>query len=245
MVKGRAGVVIKNTFLKHRRRIRRTSPRTSRQCNLHDLDLPSGTFQGAGVRAVVLFFEKGTTKKIWYYQLNPGAQPRQTNPLGNGSRRVLALKKRPRGANSWVFDVNDIGTNARPHRAQPERRAPEKLSTREILAELRQLDAESVQLWLLVTELRSACIGHEQAGHFNHLRTLRCGAAKSVEANAGTKYRCAAEEVPSRLIVLTVVRDCLEIGISESVSVELMDSSSSMTVVYRSIAISLFWLRNS
>jgi type I restriction enzyme M protein len=29
-------------------------------CNLHTvLDLPSGTFQGAGVKTVVLFFEKG------------------------------------------------------------------------------------------------------------------------------------------------------------------------------------------
>jgi type I restriction enzyme M protein len=42
--------------------------------NLHTiLDCPSGTFQGAGVKTVVLFFKKGEpTKKIWYYQLKPG-----------------------------------------------------------------------------------------------------------------------------------------------------------------------------
>ncbi len=41
-------------------------------CNLHTvLDLPGETFTGAGVKTVVLFFEKGSsTKKIWYYQLN-------------------------------------------------------------------------------------------------------------------------------------------------------------------------------
>ena len=35
-------------------------------CNLHTvLDMPVGTFQGAGVKTVVLFFEKGApTRKI-------------------------------------------------------------------------------------------------------------------------------------------------------------------------------------
>jgi type I restriction enzyme M protein len=48
------------------------------------LDLPSGAFQGAGVRTVVLFFDKGTpTKKIWYYQLNVGRNMGKTNPLND------------------------------------------------------------------------------------------------------------------------------------------------------------------
>jgi type I restriction enzyme M protein len=35
------------------------------------LDLPGGTFTGAGVKTVVLFFEKGKpTQKTWFYQLN-------------------------------------------------------------------------------------------------------------------------------------------------------------------------------
>ena len=40
-------------------------------CNLHTvLDCPGGTFQGAGVKTVVLFFDKGApTKKTGYYQL--------------------------------------------------------------------------------------------------------------------------------------------------------------------------------
>lgn len=41
-------------------------------CNLHTvLDMPSGTFLGAGVKTLVLCFDKGSkTRKIWYYQLD-------------------------------------------------------------------------------------------------------------------------------------------------------------------------------
>jgi type I restriction enzyme M protein len=58
---GKAGVVIKNTFLSHTDNatvaIRKT---LLENCNLHTvLDLPGGTFTGAGVKTVVLFFEKG------------------------------------------------------------------------------------------------------------------------------------------------------------------------------------------
>ncbi|MGQ4648120.1 N-6 DNA methylase [Lyngbya aestuarii] len=59
-VGGRAGVVIKNTFLSNSD----NASRALRQellssCNLHTiLDCPSGTFIGAGVKTVVLFFEK-------------------------------------------------------------------------------------------------------------------------------------------------------------------------------------------
>ena len=59
---GRAGIVIKNTFLSNTdnasvglRKLLLES------CNLHTvLDCPGGTFQGAGVKTVVLFFEKGS-----------------------------------------------------------------------------------------------------------------------------------------------------------------------------------------
>ncbi len=58
---GRGGVVIKNTFLSNTDNAS-TSLRKLllESCNLHPvLDCPSGTFQGAGVKTVVLFFEKG------------------------------------------------------------------------------------------------------------------------------------------------------------------------------------------
>ena len=52
-------------------------------CNLHTvLDLPGGTFTGAGVKTVVLFFEKGIpTKKVWFYQLNLDRNLGKTNAL--------------------------------------------------------------------------------------------------------------------------------------------------------------------
>ena len=72
---GRAGVVIKNTFLSNSDNASVSLRRLLLEsCNLHTvLDCPSGTFLGAGVKTVVLFFDKGSsTKKVWYYQRNPG-----------------------------------------------------------------------------------------------------------------------------------------------------------------------------
>ena len=69
---GRAAVVIKNTFLSN---TDNASVALRRElldaCTLHTiLDCPSGTFQGAGVKTVVLFFAKGApTRAIWVYQL--------------------------------------------------------------------------------------------------------------------------------------------------------------------------------
>ncbi|HUR65246.1 MAG TPA: N-6 DNA methylase [Chitinophagaceae bacterium] len=81
---GKAGIVIKNTFLSNTDNAS-VSLRMHllESCNLHTiLDLPGGTFTGAGVKTVVLFFEKGSpTKKIWYYQLNLERNLGKTNPL--------------------------------------------------------------------------------------------------------------------------------------------------------------------
>ena len=70
---GKAGVVIKNTFLSNTDNASVSLRKLLLEsCNLHTvLDLPGGTFTGAGVKTVVLFFEKGSsTKKVWFYQLN-------------------------------------------------------------------------------------------------------------------------------------------------------------------------------
>jgi type I restriction enzyme M protein len=72
---GRAAIVIKNTFLSNSDGAARAlRQELLESCNLHTvLDCPGGTFQGAGVKTVVLFFEKGApTRKVWYYQLDPG-----------------------------------------------------------------------------------------------------------------------------------------------------------------------------
>jgi type I restriction enzyme M protein len=80
---GKAGVVIKNTFLSNTDNatvaIRKT---LLENCNLHTvLDLPGGTFTGAGVKTVVLFFEKGKpTQKVWFYSAEPRPQFGQDQP---------------------------------------------------------------------------------------------------------------------------------------------------------------------
>ena len=81
---GRAGVVIKNTFLSNTDNASISLRKQLLEgCNLHTvLDLPGGVFAGAGVKTVVLFFEKGApTKKVWFYQLNLDRNLGKTNPL--------------------------------------------------------------------------------------------------------------------------------------------------------------------
>ncbi|OUR83405.1 type I restriction endonuclease subunit M, partial [Cycloclasticus sp. 46_120_T64] len=66
---GRGAVVIKNTFLSNSDNASKAlRQELLESCNLHSvLDCPSGTFLGAGVKTVVLFFEKGApTQNIWY-----------------------------------------------------------------------------------------------------------------------------------------------------------------------------------
>ena len=73
---GKAGIVIKNTFLSNTDNASISLRRKLlEECDLHTiLDLPGGTFQGAGVKTVVLFFTKGSrTRTTWYYQLDPAA----------------------------------------------------------------------------------------------------------------------------------------------------------------------------
>ena len=83
---GRGGVVIKNTFLSNTDNASVSLRKLLLEsCNLYAvLDCPGGTFQGAGVKTVVLFFEKGApTRKVWYYQLDPGRNMGKTNPLND------------------------------------------------------------------------------------------------------------------------------------------------------------------
>ena len=110
---GRAGVVIKNTFLSNTDNASVSLRKLLLQsCNLHTvLDCPGGTFQGAGVKTVVLFFEKGApTRKVWYYSLDPGRNMGKTNPL-NDADMVEFIKLQKTFADSpksWGVDVTGI-----------------------------------------------------------------------------------------------------------------------------------------
>jgi type I restriction enzyme M protein len=110
---GSAGIVIKNTFLSNTDNasvaIRKELLENH---NLHTiLDCPSGTFQGAGVKTVVLFFNKGEqTKKVWYYQLNPGRNMGKTNPLNEKDLEEFIELQRDfkDSTKSWSVSVSDV-----------------------------------------------------------------------------------------------------------------------------------------
>jgi len=81
-------------------------------CNLHTvLDCPGGTFQGAGVKTVVLFFDKGVpTRKVWYYSLDVGRNMGKTNPLNDADLAdFIELQSRfADSPKSWSVDVSTI-----------------------------------------------------------------------------------------------------------------------------------------
>lgn len=110
---GRAAVVIKNTFLSNSDNASvALRKELLESCNLHTiLDCPSGTFIGAGVKTVVLFFNKGEpTRKVWYYQLDAGRSLGKTNPLNdNDLKEFVDLQKTATDSErSWSVDVADI-----------------------------------------------------------------------------------------------------------------------------------------
>jgi len=110
---GRAAVVIKNTFLSNSDGAYVSLRKELLEnCNLHTiLDLPGGTFIGAGVQTVVLFFEKGApTRKIWYYGLDPGRKMGKTNPLNDGdlAEFITLQPTRVDSEHSWTMNVEDV-----------------------------------------------------------------------------------------------------------------------------------------
>jgi type I restriction enzyme M protein len=157
---GKAGVVIKNTFLSNTDNatvaIRKT---LIENCNLHTvLDLPGGTFTGAGVKTVVLFFEKGKpTQKTWFYSLNLDRNLGKTNPLNeNDLAEFVALQKTfADSENSWTVNVKDIDQSTFDLSAKnPNKKEVVRLrSPREILEEMKVLDEESAEILNTIVKL--------------------------------------------------------------------------------------------
>ena len=116
---GKAGIVIKNTFLSNTDNASvALRKELLTNCNLHTvLDLPGGVFTGAGVKTVVLFFEKGKpTQKTWFYQLNLDRNLGKTNPLNEKDlAEFVELQASVNSAaggveseNSWTVNIADI-----------------------------------------------------------------------------------------------------------------------------------------
>ena len=150
---GRAGVVIKNTFLSNTDNASvALRQKLLSDCNLHTvLDCPGGTFQGAGVKTVVLFFEKGApTRRVWFYQLDPGRNLGKTNPLNDRdlAEFVELQKTFADSPKSWSVAVDSIDPQSwdlsvkNPHGGD----ALALRTPQEIMAEITALDAESAEV---------------------------------------------------------------------------------------------------
>src|SRR4028119_1587302 len=171
---GRAAVVIKNTFLSNSD----NASRALRQellssCNLHTiLDCPSGTFIGAGVKTVVLFFEKGqpfdsvqgmplfaqgqsltegmATQKIWYYQLVPGRNMGKTNSLNDEDLREFVELQATfaETEKSWLVDIADVDRVTFDLSVKNPNKAEESTlrEPQEILDAIAALDDESAEI---------------------------------------------------------------------------------------------------
>lgn len=147
---GSAGIVIKNTFLSNTDNasiaIRKELLENH---NLHTiLDCPSGTFQGAGVKTVVLFFKKGEpTKKIWYYQLKPGRNMGKTNPLNEKDLEgFIELQKKSKDSDlSWSIDVSTVNQDTWDLSVKNPNGSDEVIhrTPAEIIAEIEALEEEN------------------------------------------------------------------------------------------------------
>jgi type I restriction enzyme M protein len=163
---GRAAIVIKNTVLSNTDNasvaLRKLLLEGS---NLHTiLDLPGGTFTGAGVKTVVLFFQKGEpTKNIWYYQLNPGRNMGKTNPLNDkdmeafvtSASSVTKTGKGPETEQSWNFKVSELAEDTFDLSVKNPN-TPEEAALRspeEILDEMVYLDKETKSILNAIKEL--------------------------------------------------------------------------------------------
>ncbi len=150
---GKAGIVIKNTFLSNTDNASVSLRKLLLEsCNLHTvLDLPGGAFTGAGVKTVVLFFEKGSsTKKIWYYQLNLDRNLGKTNPLNESdlAEFVKLQKTKANSNNSWSVDIKDVDQNTFDLSVKNPNKAGEVAlrEPKEILEEMKMLDKESEKI---------------------------------------------------------------------------------------------------
>jgi type I restriction enzyme M protein len=157
---GKAGVVIKNTFLSNTDNASISLRKLLlKNCKLHTvLDLPGGTFTGAGVKTVVLFFEKGSaTQNIWFYQLNLDRNLGKTNALNEKdlANFVELQKTKAESKNSWSINVKDIDQTTFDLSAKnPDKKEAAALrQPQEILEEIRALDSESAAILKSIVDL--------------------------------------------------------------------------------------------
>lgn len=158
---GRGAVVIKNTFLSNTDNASVSLRKLLLEgCNLHTvLDCPSGTFQGAGVKTVVLFFEKGApTRNTWFYQLDPGRNMGKTNPLNDAdlAEFVNLQKTFADSPKSWsvnTFTLSEVeGYDLSVKNPNGNEEVVHR-SAQDIMEEITKLDAESAKVLIGIKAL--------------------------------------------------------------------------------------------
>ncbi|MBL0253109.1 MAG: N-6 DNA methylase [Polaromonas sp.] len=157
---GRAAVVIKNTFLSNTDNASVSLRKLLLEsCNLHTvLDCPGGTFLGAGVKTVVLFFEKGApTRQVWYYQLAPGRNMGKTNPLNDADlAEFVALQASfADSPKSWSVKAADINPTTFDLSVKNPNGSEEVThrSPADIMDEIAALDGESAEVLATIRAL--------------------------------------------------------------------------------------------
>jgi type I restriction enzyme M protein len=149
---GRAAIVIKNTFLSNSDNASKAlRQELLESCNLHSvLDCPGGTFIGAGVKTVVLFFEKGApTRQVWYYQLDPGRNMGKTNPLNDADLAEFVELQANFSDSEKAWSVDVTGLDGTFDLSVKNPNTPEEAPLRDsekIIAEIVALDAESADI---------------------------------------------------------------------------------------------------
>ena len=114
--------------------------------------------QKAGVKTVVLFFEKGTpTQKIWYYELDPGRSLGKTNPLNDEDLREFVEQQAlfTESDKSWSVEIRDVDPETFDLSVKNPN-APEEEPLRnpeEIIAEIMALDTKTADILAGIREL--------------------------------------------------------------------------------------------
>ena len=103
------------------------------------------------MKTVVLFFEKGApTRKIWYYQLDPGRNLGKTNPLNDDdlAEFVKLQKTFAKSPKSWTVDIKDIDKDNFDLSVKNPNGGEEVThrSPQAIMDEIAALDAESAEV---------------------------------------------------------------------------------------------------
>lgn len=103
------------------------------------------------MKTVVLFFDKGApTRKVWYYQLDPGRNMGKTNPLNDDdlTEFVKLQQKFAASDKSWNLSVNDINPKTFDLSVKNPNGGEDVLhrSPKDIMDEIATLDGESAEV---------------------------------------------------------------------------------------------------